>query len=128
MESSNSTGYIAVTVAGAYPRHTLMAFNRTSGKFEAATASSAGKDIMGTLTQESFADGDKRTVKLLSAPGTKIGIAAVAIALGNTLEAAAAGTISNTGSGVVLGTPLETAAAGEYFEWLPFQVPAVGAA
>lgn len=128
METRNDTGCINVTVDAAYPRHTLMALNTATGKFTKATATSASKDIKGHLTRESFADGDKRTVRLLSAPGTHIGIAAVNIALTDTLEAAADGKLSNTGTGVVLGTPVETAVAGEFFEWMPMQVPAAATA
>ena len=118
METKIESPYLSVTVSGAFPRNTLMAVDPATGKYGAAGTGTAAKDIAGHLTQESFADGDERTIRLLNAGMTHTGIASEAIALTDSLQAAASGQIAVSGAGQALGAvPLEAAAAGEAFEY-----------
>jgi len=121
VESKIETGYLSVTVNGAFARNTLMAVDPATGKYGAATASSTYEDVVGHLTEESQADGDKRVVRMLTASGTHIGLSAAAIALTDILKAGAAGAIVVSGTGVRLGVPLEAVASGEWFEYRTFQ-------
>jgi len=120
METKTDTGYLNVTVSGAFARNALLCVNTSTGKCDLAQEATAAALIVGHLTQESFADGDKRCVKMLNAPGTHIGWASEAIALTDIVETADAGKLQTaTGSGTVVGVPLEAAAAGAYFEYRP---------
>lgn len=79
----------------------------TSGKL--ATAGATDVEL-GTITRDSFADGDMRAVRLRSAQGTSKMVASGAISQGATAFAAAGGKIASTGT-VVVGIVLEASAA-----------------
>lgn len=80
----------------------------SSGKLAAAGATD--KDI-GTLLEQSFADGDVRTVLLRTAAGTCKCIAASAITAGSAISTAASGKINDTAAtgSFIFGTALEAA-------------------
>jgi len=79
----------------------------TSGKLAAAGASTKA---VGTLVDESFADGDKVGVRLRTAAGTHKMVASEAITAGNYVYAAASGKVAADGA-FVEGIALEAAAA-----------------
>lgn len=79
----------------------------TSGKLAAAGATTKA---LGTLVDESFADGDKVGVRLRTAAGTHKMVASEAITAGNYVFAAASGKVAADGS-VVEGIALEAATA-----------------
>ena len=120
METKTESGYLNVTVSGAFARNSLLCVNTSTGKYDLAQEATAAALIVGHLTEESFADGDKRVVKLLNAPGTHIGYSSEAIALTNTLKADDGGKVgTESGSGAAVGVPLEAVGADEFFEYRP---------
>lgn len=89
----------------------------TSGKLALAGATD---QELGTTETISFADGDQQTVRLRSAGGTHIGIAAGVIAQGAEIFAAASGKVDDSGS-LAIGIALSAAAAdGDQIEWLRY--------
>ena len=77
---------------------------------------------IGTLLAESFADGDRRAVRLLSSQGTIKCVAAAAIAEGVSVYGKAAGKIddANINDEIHIGISLEAAAAaGDIIEVMP---------
>lgn len=102
--SGNTKGFTAGAAIGKHLRVKI-----TSSKL--AAAGIADKDI-GTLLDESFADGDVRSVLLSSAAGTAKMVAAAAISEGAAVFSAASGKVSVSAStAFLLGTALEAAAA-----------------
>lgn len=96
------------TTAAAIDQHLRVKLDSTG---KVSLAGIADKDI-GTLEQESFADGDVRAVRLSSAVGTRKCVAAAAITRGARVFTAAAGKVSNTAATAFqYGTALEAAAA-----------------
>ena len=63
-----------------------------------AYCGAADLDCLGNLQQEAFADGDVVAVRLVTAPGTDLYVASVAIDVGGTGYAAANGKIAATGT------------------------------
>ncbi len=117
MSAQTRSGSLPVTVDAAYAQYTLMAIdaaNCTDTKVAAtaATASSTSRQILGYLTQASFASGDERTVQMLGMDDTFPGIASAAISRGAQIKAGASGkTDPASGTGVSLGIALQTASA-----------------
>lgn len=118
-EARYETGEIPVNVAAAHPKHSLMMFGSAGGNVIVATAATSNHTkIMGHLTKASTGAG-RATLRLLTAGGTQIGIAAGTIAENATLTAAADGKVESGGAGVVLGYALEAAVAGESVMYRP---------
>lgn len=123
MDTRNDTGHLSVTVAGAYFKGAILALDVATGKSVLADDTTAAHLVQGHLTEQSSADGDGRTVRLLkSTPGTHYGLSAVAIALGDELRIAAGGKITNVGGGQLIGAALQARGADEYVEYMPRQV------
>lgn len=111
----NTKGFVASAAIAKYARVTLAADGTVA-------ASAIGEKDIGTAETVAFAAGDLVTVRLRNAQGTRICIAAGAIAVGAAVSTAAAGKVNDTaGTGsFVYGTALEAAAAdGDYIEVLP---------
>ncbi len=89
-------------------------------KLSSGQASLAGdEDDIGVLENESYAASDEVAVRLNNAPGTRIMVAAGAIAVGAEVFAAAGGKVDDTGTRS-RGTALTaTSADGEELEVLP---------
>ncbi len=105
------------TVGAAIGAHILVKL--ASGKAEIATL---GDEPIGTLEDESFADLDIRSVRLLSAQGTIKCVASGAFSNGAVLYGRAAGKVDDisTTSAIRVGIALETAtASGDIIEVLP---------
>lgn len=97
----------------------------SSGKLAVAGAE---QDI-GTIEEESFADGDVRAVRLLSTQGTHLAVAAGAVSAGAKVYGAAGGKVDDTqGTGAFLrGIALEAATAdGDVIEILPLNGETAG--
>jgi hypothetical protein len=111
----NMTGSKAFTASAAIAQH--LRVKLTSGKL--ALAGASDKEL-GVTETKSFADGDSQTVRLRSAEGTLVGVAAGAIAVGDEIFAAASGKVDDSGS-VSLGVALTPATAdGDQIEWLRY--------
>ena len=119
-ECRKDTSEISVEVAGAHAKHLLMQWSTAGGNHIVATADpSVGKNIVGHLTKATQEAGPA-TVRMLTAPGTAIGVADGAITEGDRVTAAAAGKVAANGAGVLLGVALETVTTGEAVQYRPF--------
>jgi hypothetical protein len=117
MDQNNESGYFPAIVDAAYATGTLMALDSTSKKFrQAGTADTT--NVMGHLTEASYADLDRRTIRSLRV-GTSKAIAADTVAAGTAVRQFAAGTLGSGGAGTVRGIPLVDATVGEFFEYWP---------
>lgn len=122
-EQRQDASEITVNVAGAHPKHTLMMWSSAGKNYVVATAATGnGKEITGHLVKATQAAG-KATLRLLSAPGTAIGLAEGAINEGDEVTAAAAGKVEANGAGIKLGVAMETVADDESIEYRPFLLP-----
>lgn len=74
-------------------------------------AAGVGDDDLGTIESASFASGDIRAVRLMSAQGTRKMVAAGAISAGARVFQAASGKIDDVGAGRCIGIALEAASA-----------------
>ena len=105
------------TAGAAIGKHILVKLS--SGKLSVAALA---EEPIGTLEDESFADLDIRSVRLLSAQGTIKCVASGAFSNGAVLYCRAAGKVDDisTSSAVRVGIALETAtASGDIIEVLP---------
>ena len=119
-QTRQSESEITINVAGAHAANTLMMWSSAGQNYIVATAATSnGKLIIGHLVKATQAAG-KAVVRMLSAPGTAIGIASGAINEGDLVTAAAAGAVAAAGAGVVLGVALETVTTGESIEYRPW--------
>ena len=113
------SGEIPVNVAGAHAANTLMMWSSAGQNVVVATAATSNNTkIMGHLTKASTGAG-RATLRLLSSPGTHIGIADGAITENDPVTAAAAGAVESDGAGILLGYALETVADGESVMYRP---------
>lgn len=103
---------ITVDVDAAYAKGTLIMWSSGTTYTVATAATTNGKRILGHLTKATLAAG-KATVRMLSAEGTHVGIAAGAINAGDLVTAAASGQVAAAGAGCYLGVALETVTTGE---------------
>ena len=118
MSQQNDSGIKAFTAGAALAAHTLV--NLSSGVLAACGLT---EQPIGVLLEASFASGDIRPVKLMSAPGTirvktENAVAAMAVVYGR-----AAGVVddSSAGSALKIGIALEAATApGDVIEVMPW--------
>lgn len=80
----------------------------TAGKLAAA---GIGDDDIGTICDTTFADGDKVSVRLTSAQGTRKMVAAGAVTAGARVYQAASGKVDDLGVGKCIGIAMEAAGA-----------------
>lgn len=94
MSQYDDSGFKTYVAAGALAKHCRVKIS-AAGTVDAAGITD--REI-GTLTEESFAAGDRVTVKLRSAPGTHRMIAAAAVTVGALVYTAASGKTSVSAS------------------------------
>ena len=108
MSQFNETGTKGFTAGAAIAQHILVKLS--SDKLAVAAL---GEEFIGTILQESFADGDIRAVRLKSGQGTMKMIASGAFSAGAVVYGRAAGKVDDISatSAIRAGIAMEAAAA-----------------